>query len=203
MTRNEFIISTINPLQPSAGLAQYNTTQLSKITINNGIAALRNIPQGATPDKPLYIGPLGTPVVTDITILAGTYTGYDNKQRQYEETSLITASFHISQQKKIVRSEIVGNTGIVTHEITPGPLMVMIEGVIDGANGVYPLAEVTKLRDALNSGRPLSVVSSELQPLNINYLTILDYSLPEMQGGYSSQPYRFTSVSVTPKNLNL
>ncbi|RYD57020.1 MAG: hypothetical protein EOP56_09440 [Sphingobacteriales bacterium] len=204
MTRNEFIIGDINPLQPSAGLAQYNTAQISRIVIGQGLNSLRNVPQGPEPDKPLYASTmLGTPVMADLQILGGSYTGRDGKKYTVPDIRLETVLISVSQTKNIITTQVANRDGTTKEYIGLGDYMVSISLILAASNGVYPKEEMAALGNALKAPVTLGVVSEFLQQWDIDNLVITDFATPQEPGKYSTQTVSIQALSDDNFYINL
>jgi hypothetical protein len=203
MTRNEFIIATVNPLDPTSGLAQYNTSQISRVVIANGINNLRAIPQGATPDKGNATSILGNPVLCDLKILGKSYTGLDGKKYTIPDITMETVIVSVSQTKNIIATPITGRDGTVKEYIALGDYMVSISGILTAANGQYPEESIAALAMAKKAPVSLEVVNKLLQLYDIDNMVIADYSIPQEPGKYSTQVVNIQAWSDNPFIINL
>lgn len=204
MNNKEYLISSINPLEPTQGIARYNTDQVSRIIIANGIANLRDIPQGEAEEKAIAISKLGTPIVSQVEFLAGKYTSCkDGAVREFGAVALPNAVVNVSQVKELVQIPITGMSGSPVEYIGVESFTVDIEGVIDGNNGVYPKDDAINLFKILTADCPINVVSPELQQYDIFYLIVLNWSMSELPGGISRQPFIINCISYTPQDIKL
>lgn len=156
------------------------------------------VPQGEIPDAPIGVGALGNPVYSDIEFLEGEWTDSTGKTYEHGNLKLQTVIMMISQAKRIVRTEIQGKDGSVKEYIGMDDYLVQISGVIDGANGVYPIDDVATLKGILTAPKSIEVVSWYLQQFDIDNLTITDFNIPQIPGGYSSQPFTISGLSDKP-----
>jgi CheY-like chemotaxis protein len=67
--------------------------------------------------------------------------------------------------------------------------------IITGYNGIYPTQAVQDIVNMLNAPIPIKVSSWYLQQFNIFDLVVMDYNVPQMQGGISQQPIQITFSS--------
>lgn len=163
-------------------------------------------------DNPLnYKSSLNTPIYTNIEFLPGTYetntkgvfksfgSDVDGPDRLRYESVLIT----VSQSKKIVKTEIQGRDGTVKEYIGMDDYSVTVNGIIVGANGQRPLAEIAALKKMLDAPIAIEVASTYLQLLDINYLVLAGYELDEQEGGYSYQQFSLSFISDIQQELEL
>lgn len=160
-----------------------------------------NIPQGPTPDAPLYSGLLNTPVYTNIRFLDVEYT--DNAGRVVDTQGLTydAVLIMVSQAKKIITTEIQGMDGTVKEYIGMDDYVVQVQGIITGANGVHPVDDIAALKKMLDAPVPIPVVCDYLQRLRIYNLVVFSYDLGQEEGGYSYQKFSITFKSDIPVQL--
>jgi hypothetical protein len=112
----------------------------------------------------------------------------------------------ISQSKKISTSEIPGRDGTIKEFIGQDDYQITIDGSIDGKNGSYPDLEVLQLKkflDLADLQNPIQVINTWLNDLGVFNLVIKEYTLEQMAGGYSYQPYSITALSELPIELQM
>lgn len=157
-----------------------------------------------------YTSILNTPVYTNIEFLPGSYTNnvqqvfnfgsdVDGPERLRYEAVLIT----VSQAKKIIKTEIQGRDGTVKEYIGMDDFQVTVNGIISGANGNRPVAEVAALKRMLVAPIAIKVASAYLQNLDISDLVVDSYQLGELEGSYSYQPFSINFISDVPQELIL
>ena len=151
-------------------------------------------------DTPLLLAP----VVTDLNLPSVTYTD-PATGRRITTQSLYFACVLISltQPKRIVKTEIQGRDGTVKEYIGKDDAQVTISGIIVGGNGKYPFDEVTELKRTLDAPVPRPVVNPHLNAMNIFYLVVDGYDIPQEAGRYSQQNFTIQTVSDTPIELQL
>ncbi|HVW98854.1 MAG TPA: DUF6046 domain-containing protein [Candidatus Babeliaceae bacterium] len=180
---------------------------LENAVIKNGINPYRGEPTGLT-DNPIGTSDLGTPYYSDLTIKGGSYTDNNGKTLQYPGLQLVTVVMTVNQAKNIITTSIQGMDGTVKEYIGMGDYEVTINGIITPtqqvgttnvpANGVYPKNDVTTLKKILDAPVALEVTSWYLQMLGIYNLVVKDYNIPQIQGGYSQQPFTIRALSDKP-----
>lgn len=169
---------------------------LQGVVIQTAKSLLSNVPRGEDEDTPIGTGQLGNPVYADIEFLEGEWTDSTGKTYQHEALNLQTVIMTISQGKKIVRTDIQGKDGTVKEYIGLDDYIVQINGVItSGSNGVYPLDEVAILKNILTAPKSVGVVSWYLQQFDIDNITIVDFNIPQVADGHSSQVFTITALS--------
>ena len=153
-------------------------------------------PQTFTRDPALYLSPLGTPVMQDLTFGAVIYTEpITGITRTTAELKLVNILLRATQAKKIVKTEIPGRNGTVKEYIGIGDWEVEIDGFIAGPNGHHPADEIIALKNVLKANEPIPVTCTWLNNLEIHYLVIVDYTFPQEAGGYSKQPFTISAIS--------
>jgi hypothetical protein len=146
-------------------------------------------------DKEVSKSSLGTPVYANLQFLGDSFTDNQNKTTTFKTLTFDSVIMTVNQQKNIVITAIQGRDGTVKEEIGKGDYSVTINGIITGSNGHYPIDEVKELKKMLDANKALQVVSSFLQNLDVNYLVIKDYDLPQETGGYSYQRFSINALS--------
>ena len=154
-------------------------------------------------DKELYIGTLGNPVYTNLEIQAGKYRDEEGREVTFDSIRLDTVLLTISQSKNIATTQIQGRNGTVKEYIGMGDYNISIQGIITGTNGVYPIDAVSNLKKILVASVPLAVNSWYLQNLDIDSVVVNDFTLNQVAGGYSYQPFVITCLSDKPIELIL
>lgn len=152
------------------------------------------IPQ-VTPAERLYTSKLNTPVYFDFSFNDGSYTDDANNEVQIEGMTFETVLMTVEQAKNIVTTQISGRDGTVKEYIGLDDFKITIQGLITGDNGQYPEAEVKSLLSILNAAVPIDVTSRFLTYFNITSVVVADYSLPQVEGSNSMQPFAITLLS--------
>ena len=185
---------------------------LENAVIKNGVNPYMGEPQGMA-DLPIGTSDLGTPYYSDLTIKKGSYTDNNNNTQQFSGMQLVTVIMTVNQSKNIITTAIQGMDGTVKEYIGMGDYDVTINGIITPtqqvgtanvpANGVYPKNNVTILKRILDAPVPLQVTSWYLQMLGIYSLVVKDYNIPQIQGGYSQQPFTIHALSDKPIEIQI
>jgi hypothetical protein len=161
------------------------------------------IPQGPANEQPLYLSPLGTPVVADITFVGGSYTDENGRTVTFPTLTLATVLITVSQPKRIVKTEIQGRNGTVKEYIGMDDWQITINGILTGPNGIYPVEDMSDLRDILKAPITLPVVSRYLQMMEIFNIVVQDYTLDQEPGGFSKQNFTINAISDLPVELQI
>jgi hypothetical protein len=197
MTR-PLIISAVNTV---AFLRKFGVPTDTPV-IKNDNPYVGKIPEGELADPAMYLSALGTPVVADIVFEGGTYTDDETgRQITFQSVTLATVLVSMSQPKRIIRTEIQGRDGSVKEYIGMDDYQVTIQGVITGANGVYPFQAVAELHKILKAPITIPVVSAYLQLFDIFSLVVVDFSFDQEPGGYSKQNFIINAISDKPVEL--
>lgn len=158
-----------------------------------------------------YSSLLNTPIYTNIEFLPGQYetntkgvfksfgSNTDGPDRLRFESVLLS----ISQDKKIITTEIQGRDGTVKEYIGQDDYQVSVMGIITGKNGQRPVDQILALKKMLDAPIAVEVASSYLQMLNIHYLVLKSYEIGENEGGYSYQTFNLSFLSDIQQELQL
>lgn len=169
-----------------------------------------NIDQTDPRDPSLgYQSIINTPVYTNIEFLPGQYetnmkgvfknygSSVDGPDRLRFESVLI----NVTQDKKIITTEIQGRDGTVKEYIGMGDFQVTVSGIISGKNGQRPSQQILALKKMLDAPIAVEVASSYLQMLDIHYLVLQNYEIGEQMGGYSYQTFSLFFLSDIQQEL--
>jgi hypothetical protein len=153
-------------------------------------------PQVFTKDPGLYLSPLGTPVMQDITFKSVTYTDFiTNQVRTTQDLKLINFLLTVTQAKKIIKTEIQGRDGTVKEYIGLDDYSISINGTIIGDNGNHPADQLIALKNTIKARVSIPVVNTYLNNLDINTITIEEVTFEQEAGGYSKIPFSITALS--------
>ena len=205
--------------------------KLQNVTIINGKQDnnpyLGKMDLSYTKDEPVGVSSLGTPVYSDLTLLGVEYT--DNltgktvtleNDRYRSATNLpvagnnsgIGTAFYmnietvlitVNRAARIIKTPIQGRDGTVKEYIGLDDATLTINGIIAGKNGVYPFEEVARLRRWLDAPVSKGIVARWLGNLNIDNIVVEDYSIPQVEGGYSYQMFTINAISDLPVELKI
>jgi hypothetical protein len=152
--------------------------------------------QSFTPDKGLYTGPLGTPVMQDITFKSMTYTDFNTGQKKTSpEIKLIDILMRVNLPTKVVKTEIQGRPGTVKEYIGEDDWQITINGFLLADNGSSPTSAIIDLKNMKRARVAIPVVCTYLNNLEIFNVVIEDFALEQEPGGYSKQAFTITAVS--------
>jgi len=180
-------------------------------------------------DSPLSTSILGTPVYTDLVLMGLSYTdnisgktitlqndryagsnpakapakGLSDEIGSSFYMRLETVLITVDQPIKVVKTEIQGRNGTVKEYIGADDAKITINGIITGNNGVYPRDEVARLKRWLDAPISKDIVAWWLGNLGIDKLVVENYSIPQVQGGYSYQIFSIDAVSDLPVELRI
>lgn len=183
---------------PSPSTAAIRSFALPNAVIITSVNPFRGAPgQEVQPDRaPRVSEHLGTPVFDGFSIIGGEYTDNNGNEYSFDTVVFDTVLITVEQAKNNVYTSIPGADGTVKEYIGLGDYKITIDGVIDSKyNGVAPKEAVAAMQQALIAPVPLVVVSDFLQAFEISEMVIDSFSLPQVEGGYSFQPFSITGYS--------
>jgi hypothetical protein len=179
---------------------------------------------GYSPDEPIGgLSVLGTPVYSNLKIYGFSFTdnqgnlqtlpndqygsgqnantriGSNNGHYQLFDSVLIT----LTQPIRVVKTEIQGRDGTVKEYIGKDDAQLVINIGIFGKNGVYPASEVQKLKRWLDAPLSKKITAWWLNDLGINNIVVTDYTMPQVEGGYSYQLFSINAISDAPVEVPL
>lgn len=160
--------------------------------VNPYLVGAKNIP----PDRAaLKSSALNTPIYTNLIIDKGFYTDINGVRQSWDAIELDNIIITVSQNKRIVITEIQGRDGSVKEYIGLDDYVVNIQGAINGSYNTYPITQTKELKKALSSPNALSFASWWLQNLDINTVVIQSFEFPQTMGEYSTQYFTIQSLS--------
>jgi hypothetical protein len=179
-------------------------------------------------DDVLGLSSLGTPIYTDLTLMGCTYTdnitgkpvtldndkfrtggsrtpvkGNDSGIGEAFYMNLETVLITVQQPIRVIKTEIQGRNGTVKEYIGADDAKITINGIITGFNGVYPKDEVARLKRWLDAPVSKDIVAWWLGNLGVNKIVVENYSIPQVQGGYSYQMFSIDAISDLPVELRI
>jgi len=104
---------------------------------------------------------------------------------------------------RVIKTEIQGRDGTVKEYIGRDDAHITINGVITGSNGVYPREQVKALKEWLDAPVSKSIVTWWLDNLGISEIVVENYTIPQVQGGYSYQMFSIDAISDIPVQLRI
>lgn len=181
----------------------------SKLIIRDfGLQALKTelyrpgMPAEIEKDKELYKSKLGTPVFSNLEIKGREYT-FKGQTYSFDDLQFDTVLFSIVQQKNIIATSVQGRNGTVKQYISDKDYLVTIQGILTSDNGVFPKDQLTQLYQVLKAPIAIEINSWYLSIFEIYNLVIDNYNIPQVEGGYSNQPFTLNCVSDLPVELKI
>lgn len=137
-----------------------------------------------------------------IKFKGGSYpTNIEGQTISFPDVTLYTALISVSQNKKIVRTDIAGRNGKVKEYVGMDDYQVTITGTLTGANGVQPLNDVLNLKKVLDAPCEIEVECEFLNQFGIFNLVVDSSDIPQDAGGISYQTYTLQCSSEIPAKL--
>lgn len=162
---------------------------------------------GVTQDetRPSKMANMGSvPVFVDLKLLGGNYIdNLTGKNVSFADITIDTVLITVQLSMNIIKTAIQGRDGTVKEYIGKDDAKVTIQGVICGANGVYPKEEVSALLQWINAPISKGVTCGYLQNLGIDNLVVEDATIPQIAGGYSYQTFTINCISDLPVELTI
>ena len=152
-------------------------------------------------DPVLKTSLLGTPILTNLVIAAGNYVDANGVTQSWPDLEIDNIIMTVSQQKKIVVTEIQGRDNDVKEYIGLHDYQVDLKGGIFGSYNQFPKTDVNNLKKALASPQPLAFASWWLQNLYIDTVVVFAFNFPQTEGEYSSQYFTATVHSDVPTEI--
>ncbi len=123
-------------------------------------------------------------------------TDNPNPHPTLEDIYLDNVIMDIRQKKNVITTKILGRNGEIKEYVGLEDYDIKIEGVILGANGIYPREQVKMLINYLKLPASIFVTNPVLEELfGIRYITVDDYQIDEERGGISYQKFTISCVS--------
>jgi len=152
--------------------------------------------QSFKPDKGLYTGPLGTPVMQDITFGSVDYTDpQTGTTKRTKEIKLIDILISVNLPSIIVKTQIQGRRGTIKEYIGEDDWQITINGFLLASNGQNPSGAIVDLKNMKRACVPIPVTCTYLNNLDISNIVLEDFSMEQAPGGYSKQAFTISAVS--------
>ena len=182
-----------------------SSTSNSPINSNNPYSG--KISAVITADQELYKSDIGTSVYADVTFGDPTtptiYTNKNGKQITIPVITFQAILISLSYPRNIVKTEIQGRDGTVKEYIGESDAHITFRGVITGANGSYPSAEVQQLQSLIKAPIAIPIVCTFLNDKDIHSIVFEDRQLDQEEGGYSYQTFVLNAISDVPQELQI
>ena len=186
---------------PVGTVAKY--AGLNNVRIINASVIPYVILNGVLKDLPIGISELGTPIYSDLTFDACSYTDNNGRRIDVDEVNVQTVLITLDQPINIVKTVIQGRDGTVKEYIGKDDMQVTINGIITGKNGVYPLQKVNDLKAWLDAPISKGLTTWWLDNLGISNVVVSSFQFPQTEGGYSYQVFSISAISDTPVELKI
>jgi len=198
--KNQALTDVSKVGQYAGGIIINNALQSSRVAPNlyNG-----KIDQNYTPDEPVAVSMLGTPVYSNLDLQGGTYTDNDGNTINYPSITLDAVLFVVTQSKNIVITNIQGRNGSIKEYISDDDYNITITGIIAGGNNVYPKNEVLALKKVLDSPVAINVNSWFLNQFGVHSFVVKDYNFNQEAGRNSQQSFSISAISDVPVILQI
>jgi hypothetical protein len=156
--------------------------------------------QEFTRDQGLYSGPLGSPVMQDITFQSVSYTDHQTgTTKKTPEIKMIDILMSVNLPTTIVKTQIQGRPGTVKEYIGEDDWQITINGFLLAPNGQNPSGAIVDLKSMIrnfkNTQASIPVVCTWLNNLDIFNIVIEDFAMEQQAGGYSKQAFTITAIS--------
>lgn len=156
----------------------------------------------------------GTPVFSNLEIPSGKYKTLDGKEIQFDGIRIDAVLFVVSQSKNIVATAIQGRNGTIKEYISDGDFQITANGIIVGetqqsgrnfivndGGSKYPENDVRKFVEICKIPTAVEIVSEFLDFFEIRNVVIDSFSLDQVSGDRSGQPFTLRLISDTPIEL--
>lgn len=166
--------------------------------MNNSVENLKIVIKSEQPKdnpQPQFISKLGTVVYSNLIFNKYKPAPEMEATETWEEFRIDDVLISVSQNKKIVTTEIQGRAGTIKEYIGLDDFQVQITGRLTGAYNVNPKEETDQLNKILSAKQPLDVSSWYLQNLGIFSIVIKDYNFQQVEGEYSTQYFNINALS--------
>lgn len=148
------------------------------------------------PDQGVSMSSFGTQVMTNITFKSVSYTNLiTNTTITTPEVVYELVLMSVNQDKNIVKSDLQGLDGSIKEYIGQKDFAVVINGIINGGNGIFPRSDMSALTTVMNAPVAFPIVCQYLNDAGIYNLVIASYSYGQEAGGYSKQPFTLNCIS--------
>jgi hypothetical protein len=140
--------------------------------------------------------------ITAIKFKGGSYpTNIQGHDISFPDIDLKTALISVSQNKRIVKTDVQGRDGKIKEYIGMDDYQVDITGALTGENNVRPINDMLDLKKILDAPIEISVECPFLNQFGIFNVVVESYYLPEDAGGISYQSFTINCISEIPAKL--
>jgi hypothetical protein len=197
-TRVEGIIlkNTIQIFQSSVGTTN---TDKFKGKLNIGSPDV----QRQTPTLPQ--SSLGMRVFSNLDVSADSYQdNAGNTIGEFTAIQLPAVIIKVSREANKIVTDIQGRNGSIIEYNSWKSYHINITGkILSSSMGAYPYDVANNLQIALNSNKSLRVNSWYLNLFGINFISLLDFDMPQNEGGEEWQEFTLNAISDEPVTLKI
>lgn len=154
----------------------------------------------------------GRKFIGAVTFCPGGQTAFNsnnlNQVIQIPELIIPCCLISIENRKKIVKQSFLGRNGEFKTFIAQSDYDITIDAIIVASddsdfkgsyNGIYPYPIIKRLDSISNAPCMIRIQNDKLSMLDINYVVINSYTMPEEEGSYS---YQKVSISCQSDNAS-
>lgn len=200
--------STIDYIPPTTDIK--SRTAVGKIPVND---IVNKTPYGIS--EPLrYSKQLNKPVISwiELSFDPNNFSGVLANNNEPNYLLITNCLISVSQQPKIVKTDIIGRDGTVKTYLGMDDYRIKIEGYIDNLSGqmIYPIDDVRLLlTNLLIQGQQLGIqvyspylaiwggnsMPNSPSPGGIDFIVITNFEMPQEAGKYSQQKFMIEAIS--------
>ncbi len=163
---------------------------------SNETDLVENVTYGISANLP--VGILGNQVQSWLTFKGGTYSSLnDGFSITIPTFQILNSTITVKQAKNIVSTKVNGRNGTVKTYMGMDDYQIRVSGTLVDTNGVYPINDANALLTKICTA-PISIPIScpyLQQILNINYVVIQSFDIPQEEGHYSLQKFTLDLLS--------
>jgi hypothetical protein len=153
-------------------------------------------------EDPVSRSYLGTPVLDNLEIPAGSYTDLEDNTIEFSGITVDAVLFEVNKTRNIVKTPIQGRDGTVKEYISEGDYQIRCNGMISQAENAIPQSELQILREIFEVPQQISIISLFLNEIfDIFDIVVERWNIPQVAGKRNEIPFSFTAVSDVPLDL--
>ena len=194
-----------NPLNFSLPIADNVPSLPNKFNVVLGTFGLANLKPKfykvghENADEFTLFSDYGTPIVSNLTFLPGSYIDDNGNKITWEGLSIDTVLFDVNRPSLIVETPVQGRDGTVKEYISKDDYFVTIRGALVSKEArVYPKDDFNRLITILNQPVALEILSDYLKLFSINNLVVFDSNFPQREGFYNMQIFELRCKADAP-----
>lgn len=136
---------------------------------------------------------LGNPVYSNLIFAA------DPDTVENQDLVINDVLLEVYQPKNIVVTQVAGRPGTIKEYISDGDFEINVRGrIVSNQPNVYPIEDVTALKNLLNLNKTITISSNFLNVFEISTVVVTEYSFGEIEGVRNIQPFFIRLISDTP-----